>query len=148
MFARITSRDSAEHAGTWPIVPGTQEIVPGTQPVIPRSWPWIYKMRWHGATRLKSQALGHFFQTKQYNRLGPSLKISWNDIDTIKILWDETAKIVGYTKIPHDTKVATNQWITHYYRLGGTRWNSQALGQLFHKNRSLSKFTWHPLDVY
>jgi hypothetical protein len=62
--------------------------------------------------------------------------------------WDEAAKIAGYTKIPSDTKVTTNQSIIHYCRLWETRHNFQALGQLFRQDRSLSKFTWHPLEVY
>jgi hypothetical protein len=62
--------------------------------------------------------------------------------------WYEMAKIAGCTKILSDTMVATNQWITHYYRLGETRRNSQTLSQLFCQDRSLSKFTWHPLEVY
>jgi hypothetical protein len=60
----------------------------------------------------------------------------------------EMAKIAGYTKIPSDTLVAMNQLITHYYRLGGTQHNFQALGQLFCQDRSLSKFTSHSLKVY
>jgi hypothetical protein len=73
--------------------------------------------------------------------------INWTPIEWIWRTEMRQLRLQGTQKF-WVKKVMMNQWITHYYRLGGTRCNSQALGQLIYQDRSLSKFTWHPLKVY
>jgi hypothetical protein len=92
-------------------------------------WSWMTKMR-----RLTLQGTQKFRVTQRWRRRHNS--------QTFVQLFRQDRSLTKFIK------VATNQCITHYYKLGGTRRNSQALGQLFHKNRSLNTFTWHLLEVY